>query len=183
MRFIAVAVVVGLATGLGGSALLPRRRLRHAREMQLRWWPALIVGLALQLPGGRLDSAAGTVLLVVAYGMLLAFALANLHVAGMGLVALGISLNVTTIAVNGGMPVRADAAVAAGIVPPDDVATVGFDGKRHLERADDRLMVISDVIPVPSLSEVVSPGDIVMAVGLAVVLANLLRRRRAAAPS
>lgn len=182
MRFVAVAVAVGAVGGLGWSVLSPRRP-RHAGEMKLRWWPALVGGLVLQLPGGRLDTAVGSALILAAYALLLAFALANLNTAGMGLVGLGIVLNVTTIAVNSGMPVGVDAVVAAGIVSGDDLDTIRFDGKRHLEGDDDRLMVISDVIPVRWLGEVVSAGDIVMAVGLATVVANLLRRRPTRRPA
>lgn len=182
MRFTAVAVVVGAMVGLGWTLLAPRRS-RHAREAHLRWWPALAVGLVLQFLGGSLDGGPAIVLLLVSYGLLLVFAAANLHAAGMGLVGLGIALNMTTIAVNAGMPVRAEAMVTAGVVAAEDVGAVDLGGKHHLEDADDRLMIISDVLPVAALDEVVSMGDVVMAIGLAVVLAHLLHRRRDGGPS
>ena len=182
MRFTAVAVAVGAMVGLGWSLLAPRRS-RHVRAAHLRWWLVLAVALVLQFLGGSLDGAPALALLLVSYGLLLVFAGANLHTAGMGLVGLGIALNTATIAVNAGMPVRPDAMITAGVVAAEDVGSVEFSGKHHLEDADDRLMVISDVLPVAALNEVVSMGDVVMAIGLAVVLAHLLHRRRGANPS
>lgn len=177
MRIAAVAVAVGTVVGLGWSLVSPRRS-RHARDSQLQWWPALAVGLMLQFLGGSLEGGPAIALLLVSYGLLLVFAAANLHTAGMGLVGLGIALNMAAIAVNAGMPVRADAMVSAGVVAAGDVGSIDLSGKHHLEDADDRLMIISDVLPVAALDEVVSMGDVVMALGLAVVLAHLLHRRR-----
>lgn len=170
MRFTAIAVAVGLLVGvlLGG-------RLRHVGRRPLRWWPLLAAGVVLQLP---LLDRVGVAALLVSYACLLVFALVNLHLVGMALVAIGIALNALVISVNGGMPVHRGAVVAAAIVERGQVDTVETDSKHHLQEADDRLVVLGDIIPVRPLREVVSFGDVVMAVGVADVLAHLLRRPR-----
>ena len=177
MRFTVLAVLTGLAIGY-----LTGGRFRHLGARGLRMWPFLAAGLLLQVASERLGSPAGVALLLASYALLVAFAAANVALVGMWLVALGIGLNLLTIAVNRGMPVRPSAMVAAGIAGPEEVQSLDIGGKRHLERASDRLLVISDVIPVRPLREVVSFGDVVMAVGIADVLVHLLHppRRRGA---
>ena len=175
MRFTMVAVAVGLLIGVlaGGHP-------RHMATRSFRFWPLLLTGLALQVAGAALESAAGFALLLSSYLMLLAFAVANVSMAGMWLVALGVGLNLVVIGVNGGMPVRPSAVVAAGIAHADEVQGLDIGGKRHLERPSDRLTTLSDIIPVPPLGEVLSFGDIFMNVGLADVVVHLMRPRRGA---
>lgn len=120
----------------------------------------------------------GIALLIASFGLLLAFAGANIQFAGFGVVVIGIALNVVTITVNEGMPVRAEAIVAAGIAEWSEVPDLNYGTKRHLERPDDQLMVISDIIPVPGLKQVLSFGDIVLSVGVADLIMHLLRPRR-----
>ena len=79
-----------------------------------------------------------------------------------------------------GCPYEARAIVAAGIVDEaDDIAAVDFGSKRHLETEDDDLVLLADVIPVASLREVLSVGDLVLAAGVANVVFRLLRPRQA----
>lgn len=170
--FIAVAIVAGIVIGLvrGGS-------FERLAEASFRLWPLLILGVVVQ--GAAAFTADGAVPLILAsYVLLLLFTAVNLHHAGMGVVFVGIALNVAVIGINGGMPVRADAIVAAGIVEHDQIPSLDFGSKRHLETDDDRLTVLGDIIPVPVAEEVLSFGDLAMSVGVAAVLVNLLRRRR-----
>lgn len=170
--FIAVAIVAGIVIGLvrGGS-------FERLAEASFRLWPLLILGIVVQ--GAAAFTADGAVPLILAsYVLLLVFTAVNLHHAGMGVVFVGIALNVAVIGINGGMPVRADAIVAAGIVEREQIPSLDFGSKRHLETEDDRLTVLGDIIPVPVAEEVLSFGDLAMSVGVAAVLVNLLRRRR-----
>jgi hypothetical protein len=110
--------------------------------------------------------------------LLLCFCVLNLRHAGMGVVFVGIALNLVVMGLNGGMPVRAEAIVAAGITTAsEDVEALDFGTKRHLETEADLLPVLGDIIPVPVAGEVLSFGDLAMSVGVAAVLVNLLRRR------
>jgi hypothetical protein len=176
MRFTVVAVAAGVLIGLatGGG-------FRHLAGRSLRSWSLLFSGLALQAVGSTMESKLGLALVVTSYGLLVAFALANASMVGMWLVALGIALNLVVIAVNGGMPVRPSAVVVAGIADSTELEVIDLGPKRHIERPTDRLTGLGDVIPVRPLSEVLSFGDVMMNVGVANVLAHLLRpsRRRA----
>lgn len=175
MRFTIVAVAAAILIGL-----LAGGRPRHMAGRTFRFWPFLLTGLTLQLVSAAMDSAVGFVLLLSSYVLLLAFAVGNFAVTGMWLVALGVGLNLVVIGVNGGMPVRPSAVVAAGIVEADEMHDFDIGGKRHLERPSDRLVAFSDIIPVRPLAEVLSFGDIVMNVGLADVIVHLMRPRRGA---
>ena len=173
--YIPVALAVGALAGLlrGGS-------LKNLAHTAFRWPAFLVVGCTLQIAAVVTmfeDNSAA--LLVASYGSLLIFAVANVAIAGMAVVAVGIALNAFVIAVNGGMPVKAEAIVAAGLA--EDVAeakSLEFRGKRHLATDDDRFVILGDVIPVPIGSgSVLSYGDIVLALGAAVVLDALVRKR------
>lgn len=173
--YIPVALAIGALTGLlrGGSF----KNLAHA---SFRWPAFLVIGCALQVaavvPG--LDGASA-VLLVASYAALLVFAVVNVAIAGMAIVAVGIALNAFVIAINDGMPVKAESIVAAGLA--EDVAEakrLEFRGKRHLATEDDRFVVLGDIIPIPiGRGSVLSYGDLVLAAGVAVLLDALLRRR------
>ncbi|MBW3668797.1 MAG: DUF5317 domain-containing protein [Actinobacteria bacterium] len=172
MYFTAVAVVVGLALGF-----LTGGRLDHLAERRFRLPGLLVAGLVVQATSGWFGDGATVPLVLVSYVLLVVFCAANLAVVGMAVVLLGLSLNFLTIAVNGGMPVRRSAVVAAGIAEWHEVDELELHAKRHLERPDDDLMVISDIIPVPVIHEVLSFGDLVMSVGVADVLFRLLKPR------
>src|SRR2546430_13579192 len=168
MLFTAIAVGAGLLVGLlgGGS-------LAQLGQRRFRVWLLLPVGIALQVP---LLDRLGFAGLLASYACLLAFALVNLRMTGMGLVALGIVLNVVPIAVNRGMPVETEAIVHAGITSPSGLARLHLDRKHHLERAD-HVTVLTDIIPVSPLHEVLSFGDVVLSLGVADVVFHLLRPR------
>ena len=170
MYFTAVAVVVGLALGL-----LTGGKLECLGERRFRLTGLLVAGIVVQVLSGWVDGSAAVAVVIVSYVLLIAFCAANVLLVGMALVLLGLTLNFTTIAVNGGMPVRRSAVVAAGIAEWDELDSLDIHEKRHLERPDDDLMVISDIIPVPVLGEVLSFGDLIMSVGVADVLVNLLK--------
>ncbi len=166
-----MAIVAGIVIGLvrGG-------RFENLGEAGFRLWPLLILGVVVQ--GAAAFTGDGAVAMILAsYVLLLLFAVTNLQLAGMGVVFVGIALNVAVIGVNGGMPVRDDAIVAAGIVDRAEIADLDFGAKRHLETEDDQLMLLGDIIPVPLAEEVLSFGDLAMSVGVATVLMTLLRRR------
>lgn len=170
--FIAVAILVGVLVGM-----LRGGRFANLGEAAFRVWPLLVLGVAVQ--GAAAFTGEGAVpVILVSYALLLAFCALNLTHAGMGVVFVGIALNFLVIAVNGGMPVRQDAIVAAGIASQEEVADLDFGEKRHLEDDDDRLTFLGDIVPVPVAREVLSFGDLAMSVGVAAVLANLLRTRQ-----
>jgi hypothetical protein len=173
MGFTTIGVVAGLIAGFvtGG-------RLHHVGERTFRWWGLLPVGLVCQVVAERFDVPGGFALVVVSYAALMAFAAANLRHVGMGVALIGLSLNALVILVNAGMPVRAEAIVAAEIADWDELETLDYGAKRHLEEKDDRLTFLGDIVPVPLLGEVLSFGDLILMVGVADVVAWLLHPAR-----
>lgn len=173
MGFTVVAVVAGILLGLVSGG-----RLDHARTRPFRGVSVLAAAVALQLAVQvlDLDGTAGLVLLLASYAGLLGVVAANRRLVGMPVVAVGLLCNVVVIAVNGGMPVRAEAIVA--VYDEVDVATLQFSAKRHLETDDDRLTFLGDIVPVPPLRQVLSFGDLILALGMADVAFRLVRPSR-----
>jgi hypothetical protein len=174
----AIGFLVSLA--LGG-------RFRNLAGKSFRLWLLLPAGLILQVLVQRDGAPAPFALLVLSYVCLIGFGIANWRLTGMWLIVLGFSLNFLCIAVNHGMPVSRTAIGSLGI----DAKPFGV--KHHLERPSDRLVFLGDIIPVPSpVNGALSFGDMIMTVGVADLLFNLMqptrrerrsrRRARAALP-
>jgi hypothetical protein len=156
-----LGVLVGLA--MGGN-------LRHLSEISFRWWGFAILGLAVQfvpVPSGWGDRGhlVAVGLLILSYVLLTVFVAANIRQAGFPLMAAGFLLNILVIAVNGGMPVSSHALdVAYGSGASGQAAAIRSSGgeKHHLERPDDVLLPLTDVVGIPApFHTVFSPGDLV----------------------
>jgi hypothetical protein len=170
VTLVLVVLLAAVAVGrlLGGS-------LERLGSLELRRRGLVVAAVALQLLGGLVGGPAHPVGLVLSAGCVVAFLLANRGVAGTGLVALGLGTNALVVALNGAMPVSTAALERAG-------GGAAVSGLRH-EPADGgtRLSWLGDVVPVPLplRPEVVSPGDVLVAAGVAqVVVAGMLRPRR-----
>jgi len=168
--------LVAVALGVVAGRLAPPRAARFARPtLRVPW--VLMTGVALEVAGARTHGSIAFGLVMASSAMLIAFACANLHLTGMGVLAIGVGANVLVILVNGAMPVRADALAGAHVVARDQLDRVELDGARHLESGGDHLVVLADIIPVPAVHQVVSFGDLVIFVSTADVVANLVRRQ------
>jgi len=88
---------------------------------------------------------------------------------GLGLVGVGWLANAVAIVANGGMPVSGWAMRAAGIRPSTSVRA-GHLSKHVLASHVTAVRALGDVIPVSFFRAVVSPGDVVMAVGIVVLV-------------
>jgi hypothetical protein len=169
-----ILVVLAFSVLLGWLA---GGRLSALSKLRLRWAGVAIVGLALQLapvPSGGWAMA----LLFVSFALLIAFAVANIHVVGFPLVLIGIVLNLTVIAANRGMPVTEQALVASG--QRDTLRSLVQDGgaKHHLAGSDDRLLFLGDVIAIGApVSQAISAGDVFTFGGvMCVVVAGMIGR-------
>lgn len=172
---IVVAILIGLVAGVlrrGRLASLARARLRRP----------LLLALAVLCAVGAdvFDLPAPAVLAFVGLLAGIAFAASNLLIPGMVVVGLGVAANLVPVALNGTMPVRADALVEADIVARADLDRVDLRGAREIADSDTNLEILGDVIPVPLFGQVMSFGDLIILVGLADVIANLMRARRPA---
>jgi hypothetical protein len=174
ISIIALAVILGYLFG---------GRLRRLEQLQLRWWPLVIVGLAVQflpLPEGSAgtDLVVRTAVLGVSYALLLLFALLNMRLPGMVLVVIGLAANATVIMSNGGMPVSEEALRDSG--QPEVVGILIEEGadKHHLLDDDDVLTFLADVIAVPEpVSQVISIGDVFVYAGLIWLTVTAMRGR------
>lgn len=175
--YLVVALAAGLLVGLALGG-----RPRHLAQKRFRWWLLLPLGVLLQVIVELDGVPAPHALLIVSYVYLVVFCVANLRHAGMGVILVGISLNALVIVANTGMPVREKAIHEAAITKPGETITID-EVKHHLERPDDDLMFLADIIPVKPLRQVLSFGDLILSVGVADLLVHLLlpvggRRRR-----
>jgi hypothetical protein len=171
MKLAVAALAISALTGLfsGGTfAGLGAVRIRLA--------VLAVVGLGLQVvpvPGRVLPIA----LLYISFAVLFAFGLLNRRLVGIPLILLGILLNFTVIAANGGMPVTRSALVASG--QQDTLTFLIHDGgaKHHLASGQDVLLPLADVIPVRGVDQVVSAGDVATYAGVMWLVAGSMRRR------
>lgn len=176
MAWIAVVLAISVAV-----ALLRGGRFLNLSEINLRAWPLLILGFGLQVlanyvPAERSWSQdLAVALVIVSYVPLLALVWLNREEAGMGLVGVGIFMNFIVISLNGGMPVLPE---AAALALGKDVAEISFSElpKHVVLDEGTRLMFLGDVIPLRPIRNVISLGDVFLAVGLGQFLENQLRR-------
>jgi hypothetical protein len=153
-----VALAIGFATGgslerLGGLSLRARRLVYAAVVLQ-------VVGTVVGGPFYPLG-------LVLSAALVAWFLLRNKGIRGTGLLAIGLLSNALVVGLNGAMPVSLAAAGRAGTTTQDILT--GADARHELADRHTRLRFLGDVIPVPVpwRPEVVSPGDVAVAAGLA----------------
>ena len=131
---IAIAILIGLVAGAlrrGRLASLTRTRLRRPLILALAVASALGADV-LELPYPAVLALAGLLAGI-------AFAGSNLLIPGMMVVGIGISVNLLPIALNGAMPVRAEALVDAEIVAEADLDRVELRGARELADSETTL--------------------------------------------
>jgi len=100
---------------------------------------------------------------------LLWIALQRRHLASV-LLGVGAALNVAVVAANGGMPV--DSGALARVGRRDVDVTRGFLYKHVPMTSDTRLSWLGDRIPVPIQRNVISVGDVLMAVAICLWVAD-----------
>jgi hypothetical protein len=171
-----VAVLVGYL--LGG-------RLNRIGDARLRGGRFLVAAMGLQgvavlaqRAGRALPDGAHAGLALASLAALLIVAVRNRRIAGMALAGAGVALNLLVIAVNGAMPVSLD---ALRTVQP---RLVDLPGGLHRAVPDGgRLGLLGDVVALPLLGAVISPGDILLAIGGAVSVVALMVRPAGRGPS
>lgn len=171
MLFVALAVAAGLLAGalLGGS-------LRRLEATRIRRVWLLVAAVVAQLVGAFTATGwAYAGVLVASLLIAVGFLLANPTLAGRGLLGIGLALNALVITANGAMPVELPAAARAGVQtgPLVDNARheVGDPGTR-LALLDDRIP-----LPLPFSPQVLSVGDVLVAAGAGLLVAQSMRRR------
>jgi hypothetical protein len=157
-------------------------RLVNLGDIELRAWWLLMIALGLQLGTGFLPGAGdavGLAMVLTSYALLMLLVWLNRAKPGMWIAGIGVLMNFMVIAINGGMPVLAGAAeVASGFTVSQPDLSGSF--KHVLLDETSRLTFFADVIPLrlAGIGEVISVGDIFLAVGLGAFLEYELRRPR-----
>lgn len=150
-----------------GGAGLSRLRLRAVRLLVVA--AAVQIGTPLLLPGSGFARWVALVLTGLLTGL---FLVGNRRVAGAPLVACGLMLNVVVVTVNGAMPVSVSAAKHAGLTRGE----LGLRGDVLREPAGASTYVgfLGDVVPLalPFRPQVVSPGDVLVAAGVGLLLVS-----------
>lgn len=176
-----LAIVLFLALAM---AVLRGGRLTNLGDIELRAWWLLLIAFGLQigttfLPDTDWSDGLGVAMVLVSFIFLMVLVGLNRSRTGMWLAGLGVLMNFTVIALNGGMPVLAEAAeVASGftITVPD----LSGSFKHTILDETSRLTMLADVIPLRlgTIGQVISLGDVFLAVGLGRFLEQELRRPR-----
>ena len=115
-----LALVLFLAASI---AVIRGGRLRNLSDIRLRMWWLLLLGFGMQAVTGFFPEDAdwarptGITLILLSYVPLLLMVVLNRDKPGMWLAGLGILMNFSVIAANGGMPVLEGAAIVAGGFP------------------------------------------------------------------
>jgi hypothetical protein len=176
MEWLALVLFVSITV-----ALLRGGRLRNLADIRLHGWWLLLVGFGLQAASELVPeeadwaSTVGVGLVLVSFVPLLILVLINRGRPGMWLAGIGILMNFTVIAVNGGMPVLTEAAQVASSY--DRELNIS-DYKHSVLDASTLLPTFADVIPLRliNVGTVISLGDVFLAVGLGRFLEAELRR-------
>jgi hypothetical protein len=179
-----VILIVALAGGLLAGTLLGGSLANLGRlSLRLPWLVPIALSLqivAFSPVGHRLPSVAVVTMHVASYGLLLACVAANLRRPPVMCFGVGVFCNAITIVVNGGyMPASRAALRLAGL----PVAAQPHNNS-ELAGSDAHLAFLGDVFAVPHavpLANIFSLGDILVAIGLAWLVAAGMRRSAAPA--
>lgn len=178
MGLLVVVLLVALAAGywLGGRvdrlANLPFRSLR-----------LLISAAVVQLVGflvANVLSLAWPVALAVSAVFIAVFLARNYQLLGVPLIAAGLLLNALVVVVNGAMPVSLHAAARAGVEA--DQLDLDDHPRKEAATGDTLLPWLGRVVSValPIHREVATPGDLLLAAGLGLLVVSGMRRRSSA---
>ena len=160
--------------GAVGAAWAAGGRWHRLAHLHLRARPLVVAAVVAQA-GGALVGLAGfgdarrayVVGLVASAVCALVFCTRNLSVPGVALVSGGLIANALVVAANGAMPVSIVAAYHARV--PIAAISTGSDARHEIAGIGTHLRWLGDIVPVPLplRPEVVSPGDVLVAAGLA----------------
>ena len=165
---ILLALIVGAIAGGG----LPR-----LAELRLRWTYLLVLALGLRIGVGvahDMGIAEGfptSWAFILAYALVLTWLWGNWRVPGLQIASVGIGANMAAVLINGGqMPIWSAAFAAAGFAPSE----IANDPFHFLLQADTVAEFVAsgglfgDVIPlpIPYIRDVVSIGDVLLALGI-----------------
>ncbi|HEU5003306.1 MAG TPA: DUF5317 domain-containing protein [Actinomycetota bacterium] len=166
-------LVLGILAGLARGG-----HLENVSAAQFRLPGLVFAGLGLQIGAQALASSvpalyrgwAGTAVLMVSYGLIIAFVVANLRYPGTAFIGAGLALNIVVILANGAMPVSLAAVHHLGLKALPGLQT---GVKHHAMTRSTRLSFLGDIIPIPYLG-IVSVGDVTLGTGVFLLVQRLV---------
>lgn len=165
---LAIVIGVGLGVRRGGRVQNIADWRPAALEIGLSSLAVIILLDLFSWSGGIIS-----LLRVVALGGLTFFAVVNVRVGGMIIVAGGLGITTFVTLINGGTPVSMGALESSGIIPSGtDPETIVLTGGRSLNGT---LGFLGDVIPLP-WGQVISIPTVLTLIGVALVISSLTRR-------
>lgn len=182
---ILLALIVGALLGGG----LPR-----LGDLHLRWIYLLGLALAIRVAAGlsgEVDAFANLPvggLYILSYGLILAWLWGNWRVPGLQIAAVGIGSNLLAVLINGGkMPIWSGAFYAAGFTDAD-IANDPFHFLLQVDTVAEFVAkggLFGDVIPlpIPVIRDVISIGDVLLALGIFWAIVYSMTRTNAPARS
>jgi len=181
MLILPLALATGLLVGRAAGGRFRALLNVHFRRSFLVVG-SIAVQVALGLPGlGHLPSNLRFFIIVVTYLTVGWWLLENARSSSGGqrraldFIAGGWVLNLLAIVLNRGMPVSGSALRSAGIAP-HALVIYGHLAKHVPANQHTVLQILTDNIPVSWVRSVISPGDMVIAVGIAVLLVAMMKR-------
>ena len=176
-------VLTGVAVGRAAGGRLANLATVRVRALWLLWSAAAIQQAQYSLPPLRrfLQDGIGVSMLAIVFAVVLLWLALNLPrwpralQLAAGLILLGAVFNGLAIAANGRMPYAPRAAMRAHLSPT-------LTGPKHKPTdTTTRLAFLGDVLAVPPLGKVISPGDVLIAMGVSAAVAIGMRGRAGAA--
>lgn len=167
-----IAIAIGAALGVRGGG-----EVSNIGRWQPPLWQALVGGIVAMgvIDLFHIGGWFGSLVAIASTAAVLAFAVANVRIGGMVVIASGLVLNLVVTIFNWGRPVSSSALVSSGIVKSSEVSKLVLTGGRKL--ADGAALgFLGDVIPLP-WGQVISIGDLAILVGTVLVTSSVLRRR------
>jgi hypothetical protein len=173
-----VLVLVVAVAALAVAGATGRSRLTQVRVKAVRLLAAaavIQVGTSVLAPGSGAARVTSLVLTTALVGL---FLVGNGRLPGVPLIGIGLLLNLVVVGLNAGMPVSVAAAQRAGISRTD--LHLARDAMREPTGPSTHLAALGDVVPVamPWWPQVVSPGDVLVAAGVGLLLVTAGARRR-----
>jgi uncharacterized protein DUF5317 len=178
-----VLVALGIALMRGGS-------VAGLTQQRVRWWPLALVALGIQIPlysatvpNWLPASVVGPLVTLATTGLVLAMLLRNASApvrAACLIAAAGVALNLIVMTVNGGVMPRADEVAPRALDRESSGTTINNTVRSS---ASTRLAWLGDTLAQPSwmpLANLVSPGDLLLSLGVAAWAYQTCRRRPAA---
>jgi hypothetical protein len=173
--FILYALLAGLVVGVASGG-----RPVALATIRFRWAPLIVIGFLAQIVlfsdvvAQRVGDA-GPVLYVASTLLVIAAVLRNLDLPGLPLIVTGAACNMVAILANGGyMPTTEAAAAAYG-----RTAHAAYSNSQIV--AAPALELLVDRIPLPRwlpFANIISIGDVLLAIGVFVLLVAVMRRGR-----